>query len=432
MKTPEETDDHEGSQGERGGAASAGSSGAPPSNRAPDSCNGPRYRLLSRHVDSLELSYRGRLKQYVDRELANLKVLAQSREDAHQAFAQLCRGEHVLAVEPKGKGLFPYVASDPATFRIVLAGASAKSLPMASCQIRNATLMALGAVEAERRLRVLLAELGNLESDAVVSRIDLAADFVTVDNLEAVDSRAWVTRLRNRQRHMSGERFTGFSLGSKRDPASGGLYDKAQEIAEVSQKYYMHEVWVPAGWDRVQAVWRFEARFRREHLRLFGLQGLPGVLGAVPSLWARFLTEALRLAVPMPSDATRSRWPNHPLWDFLLGVYWGAPATPLARMPRKVGAPSDEYFARQVSALLSSYMAAEGILDPGKAWLGIEQLTVRHLARRAQVTGLNPDEMLIERARAKGRRFGTLVNVASGAQSLSEAADAYRGASDGV
>jgi hypothetical protein len=79
----------------RGAAANGARSDAPPSNRASDSCNQDSYTLLSGHVDTLELSYRGTLQPEVDGELENLKHHAQSREDRFQALAQFCRGDAV-------------------------------------------------------------------------------------------------------------------------------------------------------------------------------------------------------------------------------------------------------------------------------------------------------------------------------------------------
>jgi hypothetical protein len=110
METPLEDLDYQPKRRpKRGGAALGGDSGAPASNRAPDSCKSPVYTLLSRHVDTLDLSYPGRLSRATEWELHNLKCHAQSREDEYQALAQLIRGDHVLAVQDKGYRRFPFV-----------------------------------------------------------------------------------------------------------------------------------------------------------------------------------------------------------------------------------------------------------------------------------------------------------------------------------
>jgi hypothetical protein len=350
----------------------------------------------------------------VDRELRNLREYARSREDEYQALAQLICGEHVLAVQDKGYRRFPFVLRDD-FFRITLAGASATRLPMAVCQVRNYALMSLGVQECEARLRTLLSGLGELDGDAVVGRIDLAVDFTTSDDLEAWDRRSWITRIRAKRKHADGDQFTGWDIGTHGEPAAFGLYNKTLEMLVQAAKSYMCEIWGRAGVP-FDVVWRAEARLRREYLRRFGLRALPDVLRAIPALWKEFTTEALRLAVPVPGDQTRSRWPNHPLWDFLQKVDWGAPFVPIARTPRKISAPSDEYFARQLTSLMTSWMGREGNWDPGRAVPALERITYEHLAAQRYFTGLLPGEGLIARARVKGVRYGTQVGHAIGIQ----------------
>jgi hypothetical protein len=406
------TDQADASPAERGGAAPAGSSGAPPSNRAPDSCNTGGYRLLSRHVDSLDLSYPGRLSASVEHELAGRKLCAQSREYEYQELAQYVRGEHVLYVHDKGYRRFAYVLHND-HFRITLAGQSAKSLPMAVCQIRNFALMTMGPGRCAERLSGLLSQLGEIAGEAVVSRVDLAVDFSTSDDLEAWDRQSWVTRIRAKRKHADGDRFSGWDVGTHRDVVSFGLYDKTLEIGQHSAKAYMYELWERRGYRSGETVWRAEARFRREYLRRFGLRTLSDVLGSVPALWKEFTVETLRLSIPAPRDQTRSRWPNHPLWDFLEKVDWGTPFEPITRSPRKIGAPSDEYLARQLASLITSWMGREGNWDPGQALSALERITYEHLAGQRAVTQLLPDEGLIARARVKGVRYGTRLGHAS-------------------
>jgi hypothetical protein len=418
----------------RGGAALAGASGAPPSNRAPDSSNSHVYTMLSRHVDSLDLSYPGRLNPAVDRELQTLKHHAQSRDDEYQALAQLVRGDHALAVQDKGYRRFPYVLRDD-FFRITLAAASSESLPMAVCQVRNYALMSLGPERCEARLRALLSELGELAGDAVVGRVDLAVDVSTSADLEDWDRRSWITRIRAKRKHADGDLFSGWDVGCHGDPASFGLYDKTLEIGLHGEKAYMHEVWERAGAPPWETVWRAEARLRREYLRRFGLRTLPEVLRAIPALWKEFTTETLRLTVPVPGDQTRSRWPNHALWDFLQNVDWKIPFGPITRAPRKIGAPSNEYFARGLISLMTSWMGREGNWDPGQALPALERIAYEHLAAQRPITDLLPDEGLIARARVKGVRYGT--RVAEGGSTPAPplrkgaAAQAYRDVSRG-
>ena len=52
--------------------------------------------------------------------------------------------------------------------------------------------------------------------------------------------------------------------------------------------------------------------------RTFG-SALPGHLWT--ALWIYFTQDWLRLALPMPNDTNRTRWPTHPLWAQITGVF---------------------------------------------------------------------------------------------------------------
>jgi hypothetical protein len=97
-------------------AVSALISGAPPSNTAPANCiltpntpPSPSFQLLRFGIDSLYLSYPGTLSHEWERDLENLKGIAQSDDPGERATAQVEIGGHLFEVKDKGKGRFPYV-----------------------------------------------------------------------------------------------------------------------------------------------------------------------------------------------------------------------------------------------------------------------------------------------------------------------------------
>lgn len=420
---------------ERDSVASAPGAGpldAPPSNRASNRCNEGRFEILSRHVDSLELSFPGEISFTAAQKLEQLKERAQSRDPSVRAQAQIVLAGRCLEVRDKGAGMFPYVLQDD-RFYIKLSRQGNKSLPLAFCQIRNRHLMSVGAVSARADLLALLAELGQVTGPETVSRVDLAVDFVSDQVMDAWGREAWVTRLAYKQSHSVGDRFTGWSIGRK-NTLQFGLYDKTFEIEQESGKDYLYEVWEKSGWAPWDTVWRAEGRFRRSVLAQFGLDTLEEVLGSLGCLW-RYLTEtSIRLTEPSQTDATRARWPNLGLWDQLSQIAWGMPAGVLTRVYKGLGAPKDRTLAIRAISTLTSLMARDGVLDTGPAWSRLRDVVWSYLLTREIATGLRPEEALVEKAQEKGRRYGTLQNV-SGAPALPPpgipAAQAYRRASGG-
>jgi hypothetical protein len=412
-------------------APGAGPLDAPPSNRASNTCTDERFDVLSRHVDSLELSYPGRLSARVENELIELKACAQTREPSIQARAQLVVAGQCFAVADRGAGRFPFVLENDSFF-IKLSGSGSSSLPLAYCQPRNVHLLRVGPAGASAELRALLAELGEVTGPETVSRIDLAVDFVS-DRVANWDPVAWVTKLKDKLSHTHKDRFSGWTIGSKKS-LQLGLYDKTLEIEVKSGKTYLYEIWGKAGWAPWDKVWRAELRFRREILAQFGLRTVAEVLAALGSLWRYACETSIRLTVPSLGDSTRSRWPNDPLWDSLASVHWGAPPVPLQRVYKGLGAPRDKYFAVHGKALLTSLMARDGILEPGPAFHRLRDLMWSYLEAQEVATGLRPEEALLAKAREKGRRYHTLQNV-TGTPALpppeDPAAQAYRRASGG-
>jgi hypothetical protein len=412
-------------------APGAGPLDAPPSNRASNTCKDDRFEVLSRHVDSLELSFPGHLSTSVENELVELKERAQSFDPVVQANAQILVGGQCFSVRDKGAPRFPFVLENDSFF-IKLSGSSNTSLPFAYCQPRNAHLLRVGPEGARSELRRLLSEIGQVTGPETVSRVDLAVDFVG-DRVASWDPMVWVTRLPDKASHTHRDRFSGWTIGSKKS-LQLGLYDKTLEIETKSGKTYLYEIWGKEAWAPWDTVWRAELRFRRQILAQFGLKTVDDVVAAIPGLWRYALETSIRLTVPNPDDATRSRWPNDPLWDCLLAVDWGRPPVRLSRAYKGAGAPSDDYVGIHGVSLLTSVMGRDGVLEPGPAFGRLRDLMWDYLVRRELATGLRPEEALLARALAKGRRYHTLQNV-TGTPALppqeAPAAQAYRKASDG-
>src|SRR5579872_3972816 len=103
-------------------ATAGGGADTPPSNTVSANSNSssPSFLALRWGVDSLYLSYLGRLSMHRAEDLTRLKEAARSGVAGEIANAQLRLGGHIFEVRDKGAGLFPFVLEDNA-YRISLA-----------------------------------------------------------------------------------------------------------------------------------------------------------------------------------------------------------------------------------------------------------------------------------------------------------------------
>jgi hypothetical protein len=413
------------------------SSDAPSSNRASEKCSkDPTFQVIWQGEDFLEVSFPGTVRREAAAQLAKLKTLAQSREVGDQAQAQIALGGSVFSVHDRGGGrLFPSVVSN-ACFYLKFADGCASKIPAAFGQVRSDYLFRVGASRALQELRRMVEELADLGGGETVSRIDLTADFTVDADIERFPRKAWVNRGSNSTAYAVGDQFSGLSFGLGGD-ISSRLYDKQLEIRTQSRKVQLFDVWLKNGWNPLCTPWRLEFQLRRPALQRFGLRSLEDVLRARETLWQYLTGEWLRLVTPSDSDSTRSRWATVPFWLDIGNLSWASEAVPLTPSGRLNAAPQDKWIARQFWSVLSSAMAKAGItsLDEGMAHL--VRMSRNQWEEKAEWEGA-PVELLLEEAvRAKGRKFGTMLNTVRMREpgeddELRESARAYKRASRGA
>lgn len=384
-----------------------GVSGTPPSNTVPSNSNYSDFKALRFGRDSLYLSYPGGLAEDWSDRLLELKELAQSTKETDQALAQVTIASHIFEVRDRGFGRFAYVLVDNC-FVIKLSSTRSRSLPLAHVQISSAYLAAVGPVAAEQDLRVIINTLGRVTESANVSRADLFLDLVCTKDLNAIEQPQWVTRANLMAKYFDcrlDNPFTGWVVGIGGDIHSR-LYDKLTEIRTQSHKVELFELWQAAGWDGTQTVWRMEFQVHREVLKQLGLVKLASLLAQETSLWRFFTGEWLRLAVPIASDQTRSRWPNHRLWDCIAAAYSNSNDQPRLKRFRPQRLPDDERLFVQGLGGLTSFMAREGIED--------FRAGVSAFANQAssyhKSTGRGIARYVREKVKAKGRKYNSIDN----------------------
>lgn len=384
-----------------------GVSGTPPSNTVPSNSNCSGFKALRFGIDSLYLSYPGQLAEDWNDSLLELKELAQSTKQTDQALAQVTIASHIFEVRDRGFGRFAYVEVDNC-FVIKLSSARSRSLPLAHVQISSAYLAAVGPIAAEQDLRVIINTLGRVTESANVSRADLFLDFVCTDDLNAIEQPHWVTRANLMAKYFDcrlDNPFTGWVVGIGGDIHSR-LYDKLTEIRTQSHKVELFELWKAAGWDETQTVWRVEFQVHREVLKQSGLVKLATLLAQETSLWRYFTGEWLRLAVPITSDQTRSRWPIHPLWERIAAAYTNSNDQPRLKRFRPQRLPDDERLFVHGLGGLTSFMAREGIED-FRTGVGAfaNQASSYHKS-----TGRGIARYVREKVKAKGRKYNSIDN----------------------
>lgn len=393
-------------RGECRAAASPAPTGAP-------SCNTAHAnsicKVIRHGIDSLYVSYPGQLSELMEKHLGALKQRAQSDSESVAANAQLSLGEHLFAVLDRGRKRFAYLLDDN-WFSIAVSSRAAKAMPLAHVQISSELITAVGIPEAMQHLDAVINRLG-VCGQPTVSRADLFADFITDVDFEKSPKNAWVKRCKKRALYDDDDRFTGIAFGQG-GKISARLYDKTHEILK-SKKDYLKPIWAAAGWQEGQTVWRLEFQVRREALPETVTSSIERfVQHQSIFVWSYCTSEWLRLTIPNANDETRSRWPNHALWDALasLGDVVGAP-TQLRISRQRI--PSDDSLFKKGIWGLTSFMAREGITDLGEGIAnylrGLERF---HAETSNQPEGPEALERYIHRkVLVKGRRFNTIKNA---------------------
>ncbi len=315
----------------------------------------------------------------------------------------------------KGSKLFPYILEDN-SFRIALSKCLSTSLPLAFVRVSSGYLASVAVKVIEADLRGVLQELAAGEKEkgpgvglVGVSRVDLYVDFASTWDMEDWDRRAWLTRAKKIEHYAVDGKFSGWAIG-RGAAISARLYQKLLEIL-VSGKFYLLEQWKEAGWDGVTPVWRQEFQLRREVLAQLGLKSLGDVLGHLGGIWTYCTTGWLRLTVPNPADAKRSRWPSHVLWDAVSSVDWQTQGVPLSREFCKTRAVSDRWIYQAGLSPIIALMARDGISDLETALDTFRYGLIEFHEENAHQAGKLFSTYIREKVQLKARQYNTVLNL---------------------
>jgi hypothetical protein len=392
--------------GRAGQRDSSSFQGAPPSNTAPHNCNSINDVVILRSgVDTLQLSYRGELREESELRLVELKQLARSDLKSEKAYAQWELGGELFSVSPHGSGSFSYVLKNP-SYRLCLSNGRG-AMPLAFVQVSSEILTKMGSDTAVQAITSIIRKIASVSEGPRISRIDICVDFSTRFDMESINRRQWVTRAKRIWQHVEDNRFKGWGIGLKGYIAAR-LYDKTAEIL-VSDKLYMREFWRECGWDSETPVWRLEFEIKREAFRQFGVESLP-ILELSAGLWSHLSRSWLRLAISSETDGTRSRWDTHPMWSLLTDIDFGVLDVPSFQRVRKSTAPSRDWMFRAGSAGILAFMALEEIDDFGEGCAQYNLAYMGYLDRFFEFRDSSSKEFVLEKLKAIRRRHNLELN----------------------
>jgi hypothetical protein len=415
-----------------------GSLGPRPSNTGPNNSIGrepPYFHALRWGVDSLYLSYKGKITLEAEIKLKKLKELAQSKVPGEVALAQIKLGNHIFEVKDRGAGQFPYILED-GTFRICIPKSTTKALPAAYVKISSFALTARDPEDLEAELSVLLMELTHELELPKVSRIDLFIDFASSVDMESWGREAWVTRAGSINAYSVANQFSGWSVGLG-GPIACRLYDKTLEIFVQSKKEYLFPLWREQGWDGAAKVWRLEFELKQEILSQLARKDFIDVMDSLGGIWGYATTEWLRLTLPNPEDKTRSRWPIHPLWAALASIDWNEDGGELTREFKPSRAPGHDWLMNYGLSAVTSFMAVRSFYEFEEGLTAFCSALMDYHDQKAFHQGLSLATFVREKVALKVRQYNTGLNAdeltdeQKRKAGLEAAKDAYRKASDG-
>ncbi|MCF6149451.1 MAG: hypothetical protein E3K37_12430 [Candidatus Kuenenia sp.] len=306
-------------------------------------------------IDSLYVSYKGKLKEGIVEILEEKKTIAQSGDEKFQSLATFPIEDHIFEVLDKGARNYSYVLVDN-WYRIQIS--KGKRVPPLYVQISSELLNCYGVEYSLYKLREIISHLITTEKETI-SRSDIFVDFITNYNLEEISKSSWITTGNtSTAKYWEGNKFTGWTIGMKGD-ISVRLYNKSIELQRKPREY-LKEIWETNGWDRESQVWRLEFELKRGFLKHVETHTYSDLQTHINDLWRYCTGSWLRMSIPEPT-INRSRWATLPLWEkiqemrFLNGTHTG-----ITRYVDKSRLPSEKTMLLNGMGYFTSFMAREG------------------------------------------------------------------------
>ena len=229
---------------------------------------------------------------------------------------------------------------------------------------------------------------------ARVSRVDV---FLDVQGLTLCpeDRKRFVTRAGHRRLFEDFEVLDTLQFG-RRGGIHARIYRKDIEIGK-SGSVWVQDLW-GEDWVPNDPVWRIEFEIHRAVLSQLSIDTVEDLLVNVVGIWG-YATDWLSLRIPS-ADATRSRWPVDPAWEFVKNASLRNGAVGLQRTydaKRKAS-------LRQIIVVFRGYASSYGALidEPDADRLGVCLTSLLH---EWEIETGNPFSWQVDRKR---RKYGLL------------------------
>lgn len=257
-----------------------------------------------------------------------------------------------------------------------------QSRPSIMFQISSETLWRYGPQAAIGRILNVLQAQGAELVAVKPSRVDLCLDMVFPEKKWGMKLTEFkVSRAGKVSPEIDDDVLNGLIFG-KGGAVMARIYNKPLEIAQISKKFWMYDIWgvstVPDG----QMIIRIESQFRRESIKDLGMDTIESLFQHLDNLWAYFSQDWLIFKDKPGKHHTQRK--VLPWWKIVQNGFFGVQgATPLIRC--KSLSTQEKQFFCQVYGLLAKLTAIRqertgcGL---GKATTIDESMRIyRHLAR---------------------------------------------------
>ncbi len=384
---------------------------SPPSNVK---LNESEARALASGIDSLVLAIDVEwLSTETFELLALLKAAAKdNHSDAPGVFTfEDGTNPWIFNVVPNGVGGYEWLLHSHDLALKIGSSMTPTSRPSLMAEIRSETLWTLSAEAAVAWVIELLAGIGARVIHAKPSRVDLCVDVLIHESEWSTGlTEHFVTRARDVKSNLQHGELSGFSIG--KGAMSARLYDKPREIALISHKEWMYDIWGIDSIDADHRVVRVEFQLRRSTLKELGVDTWDHLTSMLPEIWAYCTKKWLRIV--HDASVHHTQQVVMPWWQVVTDGFTGAQgAEPLVR--RKAIIADKKQIARQLLGCASSIVALQMQGDVIRSGETLDLETFLELAVREAVaqSGYDDDEFTYrvrqkqaKRSRQAGRLDG--------------------------
>lgn len=262
-------------------------------------------RFLNSGFDTIECAYY--LTRLDDCEL-DYEALAVKKEEFSRAKIKgqpikLGSEEFMLASHGTSSG-YPFLIENEAF--IIQFGEFNR--PNFFVKFRSIALWHHGALGLHQRFLAWAASIGMMAYQPErLSRVDFAFDYFLPEI--GFDEDSFISQADKDNQHRKNGKLQTLKFGT--DQVVLRIYNKCDEIDEVSHKTWLYELW---GIDH--DVWRIEWQVRKNMMRALGISSFNSLAERQGDL-LRLLVKDHTTLRTKTNDCNRSRWPLHPLWQDL-------------------------------------------------------------------------------------------------------------------